>query len=133
MKPLSILITAFVLIASPFPIFAQDCKMDCIANIVVSATKGTEGAFVNFPSTLSKGECIEFTYTPASGSFFRLGAHSIIATSASGQKCSFTIVVTDNEPPVLSEIYLSRSNLWPANNKMKKVKLSIILLIMAGK
>ena len=43
-------------------------------------------------------------------------------TTASGQKCSFSVIVTDNEPPVLSPLTLSRRSLWPASNKMKKTK-----------
>jgi hypothetical protein len=51
-----------------------------------------------------------------------MGSHSVIATGADGKKCSFTITVTDNESPELSPIRLSRTNLWPASNKMKKTK-----------
>jgi hypothetical protein len=104
----------------------QNCKITCPDNIVVKADAGMEGALVSFPtaSSLGKGDCGEITYSKANGSFFRLGSHSVIVTSASGQKCSFTVTVTDNEPPVLSPITLSREVIWPASNKMKKVVVS---------
>ncbi|MEO7922643.1 MAG: hypothetical protein ABIR30_03135 [Chitinophagaceae bacterium] len=100
---------------------AQNCVLNCPANIVVKAENGKEGANVSFPAMSSPEGCGTLTYTPASGSFFRLGSHSIILTSSSGQKCSFSVTVADNEPPSLSPITLSRQMLWPASNKMKKV------------
>ena len=100
---------------------AQNCMLNCPSNIVVKADKGQEGATVSFSPISFTGECGVVTYTPASGSFFRLGSHSIIATSASGQKCSFTVNVTDNESPELSVLTLSTKKLWPASNKLKKV------------
>lgn len=101
--------------------YSQNCVLTCPSNIIVKAEAGKEGAVVNFSGAVVQGECGEIVYSPASGSFFRLGSHSIIVTSASGQKCSFTLIVTDNEPPVLSPLQLSTDKLWPASNKMKKV------------
>jgi hypothetical protein len=121
MKPLKALITALLLSSCSF-LFAQDCKMECLANIVTPADKGKEGAVINYSAAYTQGACGAFSYTPASGSFFRMGSHSVIATGADGKKCSFTITVTDNESPELSPIRLSRTNLWPASNKMKKTK-----------
>ena len=97
------------------------CTLNCPSNLIIKAETGKEGANISFPSATSLGDCGTISYSPASGSFFRLGSHSIIATSSSGQKCSFTVTVTDNEPPSLSPIILSRSQLWPASNKLKKV------------
>ena len=97
----------------------QSTAMTSPANIVAQAESGKEGAVVNDP-TPPEG-LGNVTFTPASGSFFRLGSHSIIAVNAAGQKCSFTVTVTDNESPSLSPLTLSRAVLWPDNNKMKKV------------
>lgn len=102
---------------------AQNCELRCPDNIVVPADPGKEGTVVNFEKVKFPDLCGTITYTPASGKFFRLGNHSIIVQSSTGQKCSFTVIVTDNEPPVLSEIALTRNILWPASNKMKKVGL----------
>ena len=101
--------------------YSQNCALICPDNLVVSATGGQEGAIVNYPAMKPPEGCGTLTYTPASGSFMRLGSHSVIITTSTGQKCSFTVTVTDNEPPVLSPITLSRTVLWPASNKMKKV------------
>ena len=102
---------------------AQNCVLRCPDNIVVSADPGKEGTVVNFDKFKFPEACGTVTYTPAPGKFFRLGNHSIIVQTSTGQKCSFTIVVTDNESPELSEIRLTRNLLWPASNKMKKVGL----------
>jgi len=100
---------------------AQTCTLSCPSNIVIKADSNHEGAIVSFPSATSLGDCGAISYTPASGSFFRLGSHSIIATTSGGQKCSFTVTVTDNESPVLSAIRLSSKRIWPVTNKMKKM------------
>jgi hypothetical protein len=89
--------------------------------MILKADNGQEGAIVNIIPAKTSGECGAVTYTPASGTFFRIGSHSVIATTSTGEKCSFTVTVTDNESPVLSEINLSSEKLWPANNRMKKV------------
>lgn len=101
---------------------AQSCTVSCPSNIIVTSDKGQEGAKVSFTGASTVGDCGTLSYSPASGSFFRLGSHSVIVTSSTGQKCSFTITVTDNEPPSLSPLVLSRQTLWPASNKLKKVK-----------
>ncbi len=100
---------------------AQTCMLTCPANIVVKADSSKEGAIVNYPPATVAGECGIITYSPVSGSFFRIGTHSITATSAFGQKCSFTITVTDNESPVLSVVTLSSKKIWPPSGKLKKV------------
>ena len=102
--------------------YSQNCVITCPENIIVTADPGKEGTTVKLPSLALAADCGNYTYAPASGSFFRLGTHSIIMTTASGQKCSFSVIVTDNEPPVLSPLTLSRRSLWPASNKMKKTK-----------
>ena len=100
---------------------AQNCTLTCPSNIIVNVDPGKEGAIVNFPSLKLMPECGTPTFTPTSGSFFRLGSTSVTLTTTSGQKCSFTVTVGDNEPPSLSPITLSRTNIWPASAKMKKV------------
>lgn len=98
---------------------AQNTTFSCPANIVVKADNGKEGAMVSFPAPAAELGAV--TYTPASGSFFRLGSHSVVASAANGQKCAFTVTVTDNESPTLSPLTLSKKLLWPETNKLKKV------------
>src|SRR5438045_3154532 len=95
--PLMILSLSFSLISK-----AQSCIITCPGNIVAKADSGKGGTYVNFPAATVSGNCTTLTYTPASGSFFQLGSTSVIVTAASGERCSFTVTVTDNEPPVLS-------------------------------
>jgi len=121
MKSLKALSFAAIFILSQVSGNAQNCTLSCPSNMVIQADNGQEGAIVNFPLANTAGECGTVSYSPTSGSFFRLGSHSIIVTTSTGQKCSFTITVTDNQPPSLSPITLSRSMLWPTSNKLKKV------------
>src|SRR5688572_2833889 len=96
-KALSAVFSLFLVVQSGY---SQNCTLTCPDNLVVSATSGQEGAVVNYPAMAPPSGCGTLTYTPASGSFMRLGSHSVIITTTSGQKCSFTVTVTDNEPPV---------------------------------
>ena len=104
-------------------VYAQQCSLTSPANMIVKADKGQEGATVTFPepAALAHGDCGKVNYIPASGSFFRIGSHSIVVTAENGQKSFFTLTVTDNEPPVLSELTLSARRLYPGKNKLKKV------------
>src|ERR1700741_1462969 len=101
---------------------AQPCRLTSPSNMIVKADAGKEGATVEFApvNNLGSGDCGTITYTPASGSFFRIGSHSIIVTTSEGQKSFFTLTVTDNEPPALSPITLSSQKL-SARNKIKTV------------
>jgi hypothetical protein len=123
---LVVLVASLLVIGSQHG-YSQNCTLRCPDNIVVPADPGKEGTVVNFEKVNYSDLCGTITYTPASGKFFRLGNHSIIVQSSTGQRCSFTVIVTDNEPPVLSELTLTRTNLWPASNKMKKVGLNYIV------
>ena len=103
---------------------AQLCTLNCPPNLLIKTDSGQEGAIVIFSAAGATGECGTVIYSPASGTFFRTGSHSVSATASTGEKCFFTITVTDNEPPVLSELTLSSASLWPASNRMKKVSVS---------
>ncbi|HKB45062.1 MAG TPA: HYR domain-containing protein, partial [Chitinophagaceae bacterium] len=102
MKLLSMLSFILVFVLNQKNSNAQTCTLSCPSNIVIKADSSHEGAIVTYPAATSLGDCGVITYTPASGSFFRLGSHSVIATTSGGQKCSFTITVTDNESPMVS-------------------------------
>jgi hypothetical protein len=121
MKITITLLAAAFSICRSMPATAQSCTITCPANIIVMADSSKEGAIVNFPKATTTGECGTITYSPAAGSFFRIGSHSVTATTSAGPKCAFTVTVTDNESPQLSPITLSRKMLWPASNKMKRV------------
>jgi hypothetical protein len=120
MKFLSI-ITLIAIVTSTNNLLAQSCTITCPANITVKADSAKEGAIVSFPAATTSGDCGTLSYSRESGSFFRIGSHTVTVSSSFGPKCSFTITVTDNEPPVLSPLTLSSKKLWPPSNKMKKV------------
>ena len=124
MKISTILSLIFILALGSNKGIAQPSAFACPSNIIIKADNKKEGATVIFPETITNADGGTISYFPASGSFFRLGSHTVTMTSSNGQKCSFTVTVTDNESPVLSEIILSEKKLWPASNKMKKISVN---------
>ncbi len=104
----------------------QPPVITCPANISVFNDPGLCGAKVNFTPTATDN-CSKVTVTsvPASGSFFPVGTTTVTstATDSSGNKssCSFTVKVTDNEPPVISGLGSTPNMLWPPNHKWKDV------------
>ena len=81
--------------------------VSCPADIVVSNDAGQAGAVVSFmPTAIDNVPGVSLVSTPASGSFFALGAATVvtIATDAAGNSatCSFTVGVNDTEPPVVT-------------------------------
>ena len=126
MKTSLILPLAILFLFLSAPANAQTCTITCPENIIAKADSGKGGTYVNFPTATTSGTCSQLVYTPSSGSFFQIGSTSVIVTSASGQRCSFTVTVTDNEPPTLSPIVLSAKRLWPANGRMRDVSVRYI-------
>ena len=84
----------------------ETCTLDCPENVVVTANTtqgGQPGAFVTFAAATVNGNCGAATNSPASGSFFTVGTHSILSTSEIGAaSCSFTVTVLDSTPPTIS-------------------------------
>jgi uncharacterized repeat protein (TIGR01451 family) len=81
------------------------CTLDCPANVVVTANTtqgGQAGAFVTYGAASTTGNCGAVTNSPASGSFFTVGTHSIISQSEIGSaSCTFTVTVLDTNPPTI--------------------------------
>ena len=121
MKISTILSLIVILALGSSKVTAQSATFTCPSNIIIKADNNMEGATVVYPEFITNADWGTISYFPASGSFFRLGLHTVTMTSSRGQKCAFTVTVTDNQSPVLSEIKISPKNLWPASNKMKKV------------
>ena len=101
MKTIRLLFGTTLFLIMKLTTVAQSC-LTCPENIVVKADSGKGGTYVNFPAAIAAADCGTVSYAPVSGSFFQLGSSSVIVTTASGQRCSFTVTVTDNEPPALS-------------------------------
>jgi hypothetical protein len=104
----------------------QPPVITCPANISVFNDPGVCGAKVSFtPTATDNCSKVTITSAPASGSFFPIGTTTVTstATDSSGNKtsCSFTVKVTDNEPPVISGVGVSPNSLWPPNHKWRNV------------
>jgi hypothetical protein len=104
----------------------QPPVITCPANISVFNDPGLCGAKVSFtPTATDNCPKVTITSVPASGSFFPVGTTTVTstATDSSGNKtsCTFTVKVTDNEPPVISGVGTSPNSLWPPNHKWRTV------------
>jgi hypothetical protein len=104
----------------------QPPVITCPANISRFNDRGVCGAIVTFtPTATDNCSKVTVTSSPASGSFFPVGVTTVssTATDSSGNKttCSFTLTVTDNEPPVISGMGANPSVLWPPNHKWHNV------------
>jgi hypothetical protein len=104
----------------------QPPVITCPANISVFNDPGVCGAKVSFtPTATDNCSKVTITSAPASGSFFPVGTTTVTstATDSSGNKatCSFTIKVTDNEPPVISGLGATPNILWPPNHKWNDI------------
>lgn len=82
------------------------CTLTCPANVVTSANTtqgGQPGAFVKYGAASASGECGAVSNSPASGSFFTAGTHTITSTSQTGGgSCTFTVKVLDTPAPTIS-------------------------------
>ena len=112
-----------------FNVMVKDTQapvITCPANISVFNDPGVCGAVINFNVTATDN-CSNVTIAsvPASGSLFPVGTTTVTstATDASGNKdsCTFTVTVTDNEPPVIYDLDATPKMLWAPNHKMKNI------------
>jgi hypothetical protein len=96
--------------------------INCPGNISVFNDPGVCGAIVRFNVTATDNcSKVVVTSSPASGSLFPVGTTTVTATAtdSSGNQstCTFTVKVTDNEPPVITGLKTSRSKLWSPNHQ----------------
>ncbi len=118
----SVLLLAFALFSGQG--FSQTpCTLACPQPITVNNTPGQCGAIVTFSPTTT-GSCGTVTTVPASGSFFRVGTTTVNVSTTSGQTCQFTVTVTDNESPVVTNVSASPNKLWPPNHKFVPVTIN---------
>ena len=84
---------------------AGSCQLTCPSNIVVTAdtTQGTTfGAFVKFAAAAPFGDCGAVQNSPASGTFFAVGTHTITSTAEGGGSCTFSVKVVGTPAPTIS-------------------------------
>lgn len=119
-----IILPLIIIYISSLQAIAQTCVITCPPNIIIKADSSKGGTQVSYNTVTNSGDCGTIKYTPVSGSFFKVGSTSVIGTTTAGQRCSFTVMVTDNEAPVISPLIFSVQKIWPANGKMKEVAVS---------
>jgi len=110
----------------------HECQLTCPTNVIVCNDSGQCGAVVDFgPLVTTNCEGYVLTYNPPSGSFFPVGTNivSCIAVDPASQPltntCSFQVIVSDCEPPVIHSIAANPDVLWPPNGKMQPVTLHV--------
>jgi endonuclease/exonuclease/phosphatase family metal-dependent hydrolase len=86
-----------------YPVFTRYmyCELVCPSNITVNTDPGTCGAVVNFTVGTTMN-CGTVTATPASGSLFSAGTTTVTVVASSGETCSFTVTVNDQELPLIT-------------------------------
>jgi HYR domain len=72
---------------------AAPCSLTCPADITTANTPGQQGTIVSYPSPTGGGACGTVTCSPASGSFFPVGATTVVCNTSSLASCSFTVTV----------------------------------------
>lgn len=101
----------------------------CPANITTSNSPGLCSASVSFAATATGTPDPAIIYkigttTITSPHTFPVGTTTVNVTAINGggvSTCSFTVTVNDTEAPVISNVSVDPSVLWPANHKMRNV------------
>lgn len=92
--------------AVPTTAGAQTCTLTCREDMTVTANTtqgGTPGAVVIFSAAGQVGSCGAITASPASGTFFPVGANVVsVSSELGGGSCSFVITVVDTPAPTIS-------------------------------
>ena len=103
--------------------------LTCPANIVASNDKGLCSASVSFAAAVTGSPAPVVTYRIGSNIItsphvFPLGTTTVTVTAINGggfATCSFTVTVNDTEAPVVSNVNVDPSLLWPVNHKMRNI------------
>jgi subtilisin-like proprotein convertase family protein len=90
------------------------CTLTCPANVTQTNDPDQCGAAVTYPAPTTTGNCGTVTCSPASGSVFPVGTTTVTCTATGGgdqpaapsgnqgSSCSFTVTVTDDQPPTIT-------------------------------
>lgn len=107
----------------------QDCTLTCPSDVTAGSAPNQPGANVTFAPASVSGSCGVVTSSPASGSFFPIGATLVTQTGTRGDgstvdTCTFTVNVNDVQPPVISGLTANPSVIDSNNHKMVDVTVS---------
>jgi len=88
----------------------SQCSLICPTNLTFAEDPGTGGHIVHsadFPDPVTTGDCgsVSTTASPnpqTNDYFFPLGTSVITASTESGETCTFTVTVTDNQNPTIT-------------------------------
>jgi len=86
------------------PAGSSSPSIQCPANLVTAADPGQCTAVVNFAVSAIDDDCNTYPVrcSPASGSSFSVGTTTVNCSISDAAQCSFTVTVTENEPPTIS-------------------------------
>jgi hypothetical protein len=121
------LVSALALLIALATTASAQVSLTCPADVTVSNDPGVCSAVVDFPDPIVTGTNATdvVTVTPPSGSTFPVGTNEVVVSVSSGgtnlASCSFLVIVEDTEPPVITDLSLSRTRLWPPNHKLVTV------------
>jgi uncharacterized repeat protein (TIGR01451 family) len=79
-----------------------NCAFTCPSGITKNSDPNQCGTTVTYATPVAGGSCGAVSCTPASGSFFQRGVSIVNCSTNSGSSCSFTITVTDSQPPTVT-------------------------------
>ncbi|MBS1791963.1 MAG: HYR domain-containing protein [Acidobacteria bacterium] len=85
-----------------FNVHGGPFTVTCTGSQTIPLPPGACSAAVGYPAPTTTGTCGTVTCVPASGSSFNLGTTTVTCTSAAGPSCSFTITLTDTQPPTVT-------------------------------
>ena len=121
----------FNMMTGRYDFVATNCPVAgiiCPDNLYVGNSPGICGAYVDYPEVIPAyncgGEGITIVQTAGlpSGELFPIGTttNTFLLTNAEGNTatCSFDVIVSDTEPPVITGLSDTYPSMWPANHKM---------------
>jgi hypothetical protein len=79
------------------------CNSISHSNVQVGNAPNQAGAVVNYSAPIVDGDtCGTVTCSPASGSFYPVGATPVICTASGGKAVGFYVTVVDTQPPTVT-------------------------------
>src|SRR5262249_27476314 len=88
----------------PVAYFTFPCTITCGANVIKTNDTDQCGAVVTYVAPASSNNCFQVSCSPSSGSFFSVGVTTVNCAESigGGAACSFTVTVTDAQPPKIN-------------------------------